>query len=374
MAGKGKPENGRRKRTDKTKETPKAVDPEIVDPDDEFQKPDDEPGLSIGFEEEGSKPPIWRFLLQPNVLILILGLAGMYLIVNFFAVTDGRYTRDITRLELDLVDMREVESTATADINSQIMDMLNSQQRMSTTVSTLQDTAVKESDLSPYATKASLDAYATTSQLDAYLAKSSFDTHKEKTSESLSSIEETMAGMSERITEANTGIDDEADRLDGAIATVSTKTDVLTGKVNDLEIAMGNSTGNHVEYTLVGDNGEYDLSVKSSVLSTYMARMTLLYDPPVTLMGNETEYCEALAYFNDRLDEPNRSYIPTMSWNGVTWGLVQIEVYTSAFTLSADEEVSFSIVLDGLESLPQHSAFIEVLEGAAPAEGGGGSI
>ena len=54
--------NGRKKKSEKTenpqgnglqKATPTALEGEIVDPEDEFKKPDDEPGLSLGFGDEG---------------------------------------------------------------------------------------------------------------------------------------------------------------------------------------------------------------------------------------------------------------------------------------------------------------------------------
>lgn len=376
----GVPKVKRKRTTDSPQETQEPI---ITNPDEEFGAPlgSDDP---IGIDDGNGRAPVLKMLLNPLFLMVILSMAGMYLIVSQFAVTDGRYVSDITRLEMDLVDDRTALETAEGALDGKITDLTSEQDSARARLNNLLDIALTDNDLSSYATKASLDQFVTSGNLDSYATKDSLDDyvsrdlldiHKESNSDTIGSIEETLSGMSTRISEANSDRANRDGELAAEIAKTNFKTDILVGQVGDLQIEVGNNTGNnHLWYTLAGDNGEYVLDVGSSIGGIFMGRITLLYDPPVSLTGNITNYPEALVCFYDMLDEPERSYIPTTSWDGDEWTLVQVEVYTSAFILTAEEEVSFNIELDGLGSLPDHNAFIEVIEGAVPPEGGGGSI
>ena len=358
----------------------------ITDADEEFGAPagHEDP---IGLDEGVERAPIFKMLLNPLFLMVILCAAIMYLMITQFTVSDSRYVRDITRLELDLVDDRAALATAGDTINGKIIDLTSAHQTTQNSLNNLQESALTQDDMSPYATTDSLTAYATNAKLSDYATKANLDSYatnnvlnlfSDDMDERLISFGESAVGLSDRITKSAEDIgavNTELDVLDNSISAVDVKAILLTDKVDELGIAIGNITlSNHLWYTMTGDDGEYVLDVGSSEGGTFMGRITLLYDPPVTLTGNITSYCDALACFYDKLNSPSRRYSPTTAWNGTTWELVQVEVYTSAFTLGAESESSFVIALNGLGTLPMHKAFIEVLEGASAAEGGGGSI
>lgn len=102
------------------------------------------------------------------------------------------------------------------------------------------------------------------------------------------------------------------------------------------------------------------LYVKSSHSGDYTANVHLVYSPPMAA-GNATNYTAAVDYFYASINwtVANYSYVPTFSFSGSTWGILDVWFNIGSFELTAYTEEAINIRCLGLNITPAFS-YVEV--------------
>jgi hypothetical protein len=184
------------------------------------------------------------------------------------------------------------------------------------------------------------------------------------------------------IDEFKASINSRMDALDELSAEYANKADFDAFKVSlqgDVDILTTDLTtqinsAHSLDYTLVSavTGGGYTLTVVSDKAGSYVGRLTLTYNDPISVGAAGATMEEALQAFYSGLNDPNRDYIPHLVYvpnidpTLARWQAVEVTFNTSGFILVADTQASFALVINGLQGDfdDYDSIYVEVLPGA----------
>lgn len=123
-----------------------------------------------------------------------------------------------------------------------------------------------------------------------------------------------------------------------------------------------------LSYYAIGSFGQYKLHVTSLNGGSFVAKVNLVYGEPKALVGASIN--DAMKAFHDGLTSPNRVYDCDLRWNGAEWEAIGVSFFTGGFTLEAGVEAVFNV---GFVGLPEEYgeglvSFVEVfpLVGTTP--------
>jgi hypothetical protein len=111
------------------------------------------------------------------------------------------------------------------------------------------------------------------------------------------------------------------------------------------------------EAYLTGTFGNYTLHV-SGEPGNYTAIVHLVYSPPMTIL-NATNYGEAIDFFYTGINwtaANSTSYIPTVTFNGTSWGISEVWFNVGVFVLTDEAEIPVPVALNITPSF----AYVEI--------------
>lgn len=279
-------------------------------------------GAEEGSDVGRSKGMNYVYLLLPIVVSVILAL----IMVIQYAPSKS----DVDDLEERVV----AAETAVVDMNTKV-----------TADSTRIDNVT-----SSYATKSSLGDYVKASDLGTYASATDLESYV-------------------TLLELETALDSVDSDISSKIAA---QVAAAVGNIDIPEVPTVHS----LDYSFVGSDGDFVLTITSDRAGDFVACVTLTYDDPVDLAGVSVNDAIKDFYVN-YLDDPNRNYDPRFIYDADddTWKVFEVTFSTSGFTLLADTEAQFDVEIDGLIDPFDdfEKAYVEILPGSVTETTGEGS-
>ena len=149
--------------------------------------------------------------------------------------------------------------------------------------------------------------------------------------------------------------------LDTRANSTDTQIAGMESQITDIEDELANAINSPPESYLTGTAGNYTLHAKSSESGNFTATVHLVYSPPIAV-GNTTS-SNATAEFYSTMDWPkaNRSYVPTLAYDGTDWLVVEVCFNIGTFEMSAATDRQVMVEFGGLDSAYEPDyAYVEV--------------
>jgi len=275
---------------------------------DKIRKGEQQYGMTSAEEEEGVPMKGKGFgsaLSMPTVLVmLVVSAVVAFGMLSFLSPSKSQYIADVTRLEKDLVELRQVNSTQNDNIKF------------------IQTSSAAQTESAINGLKSTLGNYITSSTMTSTINSSLNDYAKK-------------GDVTTAINTANSNNTNvTALKLD--VANLTDENNKLKLRIAALESATKEITSPVPSVMIKGNGVTTAISAVSPIAGNYVVRVTLVYNTPVTLGVLVDSVDDANEAFKTQFNATDRVYIPEYT---PTDKLSKIVFYSNSFELTANKAI-----------------------------------